>query len=224
MKAFVKVDPWRIIEENFHKITFMSLLVPTRWWRFGAFERQTDDSWKSPVIPRLTDRIEDLFNTSLDRDANGQISDFGMDAIINIFPTTYPKEDIIFGITSAGFRFEDDRDLPVFKKQLDAVARFRNPHKTNPDILNCSSCHFADATKGYAERRFPSLKENKSSDEFLNPNKYLYDLKNTTKLPTSARIVRAFGFFDNSPAINQRVINDSAVSAEWMNKFHKIKE
>lgn len=206
-------------EKNFEKITFMSLLVPTRWWRFGSFEKNESNTWKSPVIPRLNDKIEDLFNTAMEPTGSMSIPAYGMDSMINILPVDYPKEDKIFEIISDGYRFNDDRDLPIFKVKLGAVDRFRNPHKTNPNTLNCSSCHYADAAKTYSERRFESLKGFETKDAYQNPDKSRFDLTNNTIAPKSSRIVRAFGYFAQFPAINQRVINDSAESAIWMNKL-----
>lgn len=50
--------------QNMLKITFMSTLVRTRWWRFGSFEKDTSGKWLSPIIPRTTDNLTDFLNTA----------------------------------------------------------------------------------------------------------------------------------------------------------------
>ena len=130
----------------------------------------------------------------------------------------YQFQAILPEFFGATYRFEDDRDKDVFRVQLNAVERFRNPHKTNPTNLNCSSCHFADAAMTYAGRRFEEFKKFKSTDSYVNKFKNRFNLTNNTIAPKSSRIVRAFGYFESFPALNQRVIHDSAESAIWMDK------
>ena len=204
-------------ESRLKKVTFMSLLVPTRWWRFGSFVLDEKGQWAAEEIPRLGGAItEDLFNTT----NGGDPADFmttKMDGAINSLPESYPERDNLMPMINKSYRSADEKDLPVFKDKLHAVARFRNPHQTNPSNLDCVSCHFADASKLYAVTRFPELHFYKSKYSYKNPNEKIFNLENTTIAPKSTKIVRAFGYFEHLPAINQRTINDSAVSAHWLN-------
>ena len=205
-------------EKNLFKVTFMSLLVPTRWWRFGGFEKSDQGQWARFVIPRLESALdEDLFNVALEEGTLLHKPGKEMDAIFNILPEDYPEKDNIFALINKSYRKNDDNDYMVFKEKLGAIERFRNPYKTHAKNLDCASCHYADASKYYALKRFPQLAGEDAFDRFINPNPNIYELKNTTIADKATRVVRAFGYFVDQPAVNQRVINDSAVSAEWLN-------
>ncbi|MCB0357569.1 MAG: hypothetical protein KDD40_11205, partial [Bdellovibrionales bacterium] len=39
--------------QNLFKLTFMSLLVPSRWWRFGSFVKDVNNNWQDENIPRI---------------------------------------------------------------------------------------------------------------------------------------------------------------------------
>ncbi|MCB9027394.1 MAG: hypothetical protein H6625_13820 [Bdellovibrionaceae bacterium] len=203
--------------KNLYKVTFMSLLVPTRWWRFGSFVVDKDDNWQMERIPRLQTFTTDLFNVGLEPSGSSQGPGEAMDAIINILPEDYPVEDDISTLINFGYRQNNDDDFKIFKENLKAVERFRNPHRTNSANLDCASCHFADAAKFYAGKRFPELNNFKTMFDYENPNPNSFNLKNKTVANEATRILRAFGYFDDEPAISQRTINDSAESANWLN-------
>ncbi len=203
--------------KNLKKITFMALLVPATWWRFGSMEKNASGSWETSSIPRLTMNFQDVFNSAQEE---GGVSGPGKeaDAIFNVLPESYPEEDNLHYVVNNGFRFNDARDLTVFREKLNAVARFQNPHRTNPRTLDCASCHYADAAQFYSGLRFEELKSYFSPDQFANPEPGRFNLKNETIGAKATRILRAFGYFDDQPALLQRVINDSAASADWLNK------
>lgn len=203
-------------EKNLVKVTFMSLLTPNVWWRFGGVTPK-NGRWTNMKIPRLLPTFQDIFNSAFEPVSMIHNPGVEMDAIFNIHPDDYPVQDNIFKVINKGFRYNDERDLPVFEEKLHAVERFKNPHFSNPDNLDCASCHYADATRFYAEKTFPSLKNFSSPYAFKNPNSSLFNLENSTIGKTATRVVRAFGYFHQQPAINQRVINDSAETAHWLN-------
>jgi hypothetical protein len=204
-------------EENLKRITFAALRVPTRWWRFGAAEKDLRGDWRRVDIPRLDSPSVDIFNVAA-ADGIGLGPERGMDAIFNVLPEEYPEADNIFALINKGYRFNDERDFSVFRRKLDAVARFRNPHRTNADNLDCASCHYADAARFYAENRFPVLGDASPADTFENPAPELFNLHNHTIAVNSARVVRAFGYHDAQPAVSQRTINESALVAHQMNR------
>lgn len=201
---------------NLEKITYVALMTPKRWWRFGIFEKNADGAWSTSDIPRLDMTTEDIFNTAVE-DGVGLGLEKGVDAVFNIFPEEYPDTDNIFKVINKGYRFNDDRDKTVFKEKLAAIDRFRNPHNTNPDNLDCASCHYADATREYIGNRFPELEKVSTVAEFVNPAPGVFNLENLSLAAKSGRNVRAFGYFKDKPVIIQRTINDAAVSANWMN-------
>ncbi len=205
-------------ENNLIRVTFMSLMIPTQWWRFGGFERTVEGRWNRLIIPRLGAPDEDIFNTALEEQPFGKgTPGREMDATFNVLPDEYPENDNIFPLIDNSYRQENEDNLSVFRSRLDAVARFRNPHKTNFDTLDCAACHYADASRFYAEKSFPELKGHLSPDSYRNPDPGLFDLENTTVGRAATRILRGFGYFDDQPALNQRAIHESAEAAHWLN-------
>lgn len=202
------------------RVTFTALRVPTRWWRFGGIEKDDHGQWTPTRIPRIDARTVDIFNVAVAEGGLGK--DDGIDAIFNVLPEEYPESDNLFRIINKGYRFNDDRDLPVFRDKLDAVARFRNPHRSNTGNLDCASCHYADAARYYAANRFPQLSEFRSAERFENPDPADFNLDNNTVATTSTRTVRAFGYLDDEPSISQRTIHDSAASAHWLNTMDRL--
>ena len=207
-------------EDNLEKITYVALLVPTKWWRFGAFEKGRSGKWHTAAIPRLGAPTEDIFNVAV-YDGIGLGPEKGIDAVFNVLPEDYPEADNLFAVINKGYRFNDARDRLVFRGKLDAIARFQNPRKTNVDNLDCATCHYADATKYYVGNRFKELKHVSSTEEFENPDPAIFNLENRTLAATSTRNVRAFGFFGDKPVISQRTINESALAAHWLNTNSK---
>jgi hypothetical protein len=213
-------------EQNMYRYTFMKLFVPMNWWKFfsGAQKNFATNTWESVSIPLLQTTEEDILNDSPDLDPQTNLS-IGMDAsIFTLY--AYPEKYNLRYIISTGFRKtysaqEPDRaDYVQFEEQLATIHKLQNPHLSNPHTVDCAHCHYADASLNFAVRIFPELKGKYlvHSDHYLNPNSTRFNLENTTIAPLSTKIVRAFGYFENQPAINQRVINDSAESANYLNK------
>ena len=204
---------------NLEKVTFISLMTPKRWWRFGAFEKDNTGQWQFIDIPRLDFPTVDIFNVAVE-DGIGLGTTKGIDAIFNTFPDEYPETDNLFSVINKSYRFNDNRDEKVFKEKLNTIARFQNPHSTNTENLDCASCHYADATREYISNRFPELNSPTNQSAFVNPDQKIFDLENLTPVSKSGRNVRAFGFFNDQPVISQRTINESAVTANWLNQYY----
>ncbi|MCB0341405.1 MAG: hypothetical protein H6626_09160 [Pseudobdellovibrionaceae bacterium] len=204
-------------EENLYQLTFMELLVPSRWWRFGGFKKNNQKQWQAFEVPRIGALTEDIFNTGFEEGSSYQVPGKAMDAVFNVLPDDYPEEDIIYPIINRGDRKNNESDEPIFKELFRPIERFRNPKFTNSNNLDCASCHYADAARFFSEQRFPRLKNFQVAEAFENPNPQDFDLTNTTIAKEATRIVRALGYFVDQPAINQRTINESAVSASWLN-------
>ena len=54
--------------------------------------------------------------------------------------------------------------------------------------------------------------------QFKNPNASLYDLSQVTASGKSTKIFRALGYWNQMPAINQRVINETSLVADYLNR------
>lgn len=204
-------------EKNLVKITFMSLLTRNIWWRFGGLVK-TGSLWAKTKIPRLSSPFQDIFNSALEETTAENDPGVMMDTAITLDLETYPEADNLLYLTSEGFRYNDARDQQVFFEKLSVIDRFRNPMKTNPNTLDCASCHYADNARFFAEKTFPELKSVVTKEAFVNPEPAVHNLSNTSIGLSGTRLVRAFGYFQDVPSLSQRTINDSAVSADWMNK------
>lgn len=204
-------------DENLYKVTFMRLLTHNIWWRFGGLIKH-QDQWNHVMVPRLNMNFQDIFNSAQEVAGGANFPGKEMDAIFNIQPETYPAEDDLTTVVNHGFRKNNDEDLVDFKDKISAIERFQNPKFTSPNDLDCASCHFADSTRFYVNSRFPELTPWQTQFRFSNPDESRYDISNSTIVPRATRVVRAFGYFGSQPAINQRVINDSVESAEWLNR------
>lgn len=203
-------------EKNLVKLTFMSLITPNIWWRFGGVEILNTGKIGRVEIPRIGFGFQDIFNSAIEEDEPIYNPGTEMDAMITL-PNEYPELDDLLPMLNHGMRHNDKRDRNVFVQKLEAVERFRNPHKTNPTNLDCASCHFADDASFYAGQRFSDLKKFQSSESYKNPNSAVFDLTNTSIGLKGTRLTRAFGYFEAKPSISQRTIHDSAETAHWMN-------
>lgn len=203
-------------EKNLFKVTFMSLLTPNIWWRFGGVEKRNADNIGRIEIPRLGFGSQDIFNSAIEEDEPVYNPGTEMDAMMTL-PNDYPELDDLLPMLNHGMRHNDKKDHDVFVQKLQTVERFRNPHKTNPTNLDCASCHFADDAAFYAGQRFADLKKFESPESYKNPNPALFDLSNTSIGLKGTRLTRAFGYFESKPSISQRAIHDSAETAQWMN-------
>lgn len=206
-------------QDQLYKVTFMSLLTPTVWWRFGGIQLE-QNQWRQIVVPRTSTTFIDIFNSAVEPPGNEHNSGTTMDAVFNILPESYPAQDDLLSVINRSFRLDSEEDRPVFEEKLNAVARFMNPRKTNPLNLDCASCHFANPTRAYIENRFADLKTFQSSDAYINPAPNWFNLSNKTLMKKATRVIRAFGYAGDEPALSQRVIHDSAESAEWLNQNH----
>jgi hypothetical protein len=84
--------------------------------------------------------------------------------------------------------------------------------------MDCVNCHISQpARQLLAEQKaWPSLEE-----EYKNPN---YDLTNKSTKLLSTKQMRSVGYFNDRLVIAQRVINESAEVADWLNSKSEKKK
>lgn len=100
---------------------------------------------------------------------------------------------------------------------LSSVYRLENPTIYAESQLDCVHCHVAQSAREYIYHHFPQMKS-----EVNNSHKYQnskYNLTNTTEDLLNTRQIRGFGYFSNKTAISQRVVHDSAISADLINQY-----
>jgi hypothetical protein len=202
-------------DQKLTQMTFMSLLSPHRWWQFGGFQL-INRQWKEIKIPRLKSTHMDLFN--MDMTINPETGlQIGMNASISILPSTYPYQDNFQAIINKISRENIPQTIELYQSKMMAINRFENPLTTNPNNLDCASCHFTEATRYYILSKFPQLKTI-LEDAYANPDPKIHNMQNQSIETQSTKIVRAFGYFGSQAAFSQRVIHDSVETAHFFNR------
>lgn len=100
-------------------------------------------------------------------------------------------------------------------ENLQSAFAIENPHLFNPESMDCVNCHIAQAAREYlTERLSASVDQNLfSAFKYTNSN---YNLENKSAQVFNTHQLRGVGYFGTDLAISQRVINESAVVAEWL--------
>jgi hypothetical protein len=89
-----------------------------------------------------------------------------------------------------------------------AAVRVENPLFNSASTVDCVGCHTAQMARIWAVNNRPDL----NLPNFIAPLTYQsnYDLTNFSSRPEDTTNLRAFGYFEDRPAISQRVIYESA--------------
>lgn len=196
------------------QLTAMQLMAAdSTWWSFaGIHLASPSDSrsrdWAPIDIPMIQGSKVDFFNlTQSHQELRGQFNFFGDDGV--------PFAKVVRG-------YVDQR--PETTQQYQAakvsIVQAQNPHLTDDTKIDCASCHIAQPIQVWMKQRLPNLPNSPavSRDTFQNPNVRQFNLSNTTFAAHSTRSMRALGYFEDRPAINQRVIHESADVADCLNR------
>jgi len=98
---------------------------------------------------------------------------------------------------------------------LQASYAIENPNLFNPESMDCVNCHIAQAAREYLSAKLPVTVDQNlfSAFKYTNAN---YNLENKSTQVFNTHQLRGVGYFGVDLAISQRVINESAVVAEWL--------
>ena len=174
--------------------------------------KNTDGKWLDMAIPRLNEgRVsQDFFNDDF-------FKKIGMRG--SILPFTTFKEDDLSSIVRGPLIKEFDRE--DLKKSLVTINRIENPRIHSPSTIDCVHCHITESTRIWAGKVASSMVKEYETTEGLYVKGTLsknQNLTNITRSNVHNKSVRAFGYFQTLPSINQRTINESSQVAEDMNK------
>ena len=101
------------------------------------------------------------------------------------------------------------------------INRIENPRIHSPSTLDCVHCHITESTRIWANKVAKSMVKESETTEGLYVKSAIskkHNLTNVTRSTEHNKSIRAFGYFQNLPSINQRTINESSQVAEDMNK------
>lgn len=112
-------------------------------------------------------------------------------------------------------------DEATVRNEVQAALNIENPKLHNPNTMDCVSCHAAQPAREWLFKNHKGIDLNSArlSTGYSNKN---FNLTNLTE-SGNTQIIRAFGYFQSKPAISQRVINESAEVADFLNKMAPTK-
>ncbi len=214
--------------DNLFQMTVMQVnpAFEDTWWVFTGIAKNEKGEWVPMTIARLTDpsgmnrpQIEQkLFHMGHGFDETGK---YPVQMKLSVIPNV--EKELNLNQIDTHTHATSERDLPQFKFAMRALNAFENPHRFNAKTLDCVECHLTEGTRFFINQEFPEIKSDEQAMSLLyqNPNPNLYHLKNKTVSTKSTKILRAFGYYGSEPAVNQRVIHESAEVAEWINLHYR---
>jgi hypothetical protein len=91
---------------------------------------------------------------------------------------------------------------PDRQRAMDALARVENPSLENPDTVDCAVCHLANRLRGHLETTF-ALSSSLSYTGGAEATRLVGGAERDNEN------LRGFGYFNDQPAISQRVANET---------------
>lgn len=192
--------------ENFSRVTAMVLRGNGDMWAFAGFEPRGGKLELLP-IPRLNRLSQSFINMAVPAD---HFSGGGISPV--------PKgADTFNNIAAESLRMGEGTEDTI-REEVRAAFRIENPKFFNPENMDCVSCHVAQPAIHWVLNKRPELQVEKlwSQEIYGNPK---YHLKNTSAEIWNTQQIRALGYFGKNVAISQRVINESAEVADFINRI-----
>lgn len=191
---------------NLSRVTFMQLFMNGNIWEFGGFD--IDHQELTPINIARTQHTTQKFKNS----ASPQPVWFHG----SIEPQLTASEDDLsyLVLDSREVSLENEEQI---KQATKAAFHIENPNLHNPGTIDCVSCHVAQSAKFWSMQQFPTLNLEQifKNDIFQSP----LNLQNTSPLQNQTNVLRAFGYFMESPITAQRTINESASVAVAVNAY-----
>ena len=201
--------------DNLTKMTFMAVRGRSLLWSFGGWDVDTSGKMEHIRIAR--------FDRGPDGSPNGVLtqvfvnqSEAGDDFVKSVIaPAPLSGESLGFLLRGAADIAEArDRDAILFA--LNSAHAIENPRSHSPETMDCVSCHIAEPVRAFAETRFPLLAQLSWNQGAVFQDS-AFNLAHTTRIHT--RNLRAFGYFEERPAISRRTISESAAVARILNSL-----
>lgn len=189
---------------NLTRVTSMGLRGAGDMWTFQSFAYHNHQLTEE-IIPRTQDATMQTF-------MNSAIPATSFDGG-SLDPM--PEGSDTFNELMLG-SIELPENKILMQKQVQSILNIENPLKHHPKTIDCVSCHVAGPAKIW------SLSSGLDWLDFIKNNSYQnsnYNLTNPTELYINTQRLRAFGYNDSLPIISQRVINESAVVATYLNSL-----
>lgn len=194
-------------EGNLTRITFMTLFMSGNTWEFGGFDIHNGE-FTSITIPRINSTAQKFVNTAVP-----EPSWFRGGAAPA--PTDTDNFNVLLK-DSNKLSLQNEEEIINSAK---AAFKFENPNLHNPGTVDCVSCHVAQPVLNFALAKFPSLGLEQLSRGFIYSS--AQNIANQSPRKSQTNILRAFGYFENSPVLSQRTVNESAEVLNYFNLNYK---
>ena len=191
---------------NFTRVTAMFLRGAGNMWAFVSYELRNGKLTPQPIA-RLNGKTSQTFvNLAMPTQS------FQGQGMVPKPDTDDTFDQLLHLPAQATVGTEE-----IIRQSFRSIYRTENPKIFNPENMDCVSCHITQPVKHFYFSKRPDLK----LDQMWGQSQYLnsrYNLKNLSPDRHDTQIIRAFGYFGNKPVISQRVINESADVADFLNR------
>ena len=191
---------------NLWRVTSMSTLVGGDKWEFRGFNI-VNGKPVDIVIPRTGNARSQSFFVSLVSDReyrNGRIS-----------PMPLGEDNLNLMLRDS--QTLASHDALTLKELGASVARIENPTIHSPETMDCVSCHSTQVAGTLLFGNVPWLGRDPDvlRHAFRSSSPLLQSIATTRNIP---RVFRALGYFEKTPIVSRRVINETAVVVAQLNE------
>lgn len=193
-------------EKNLTRVTVMVLRRMNDVWGFLSAHIKDGKVIPEP-IPRLNGKTSQIFFNAL-RDINQYVG-----AAMNPAPAVLESNLAPFIDRATATAIFSEAELIGHLQTSFAI---ENPALFSPESMDCVNCHIAQSSREWLTSKLsPGTDQNLfSAFKYTNAN---HNLENKSVETFNTQQLRGVGYFGQNLAISQRVINESAVVADWLN-------
>lgn len=192
-------------EKNLSRVTVMVLRRMNDVWGFLGAE-VVDGKLVTAAIPRLGGKTSQMFFNQLNNSKGYTGAGIAQPPVV----TDADLTGFVQQATTSGTFTEAEAIA-----NLQASYAIENPNLFNPESMDCVNCHIAQAAREFLSVKLPATVDQNLFAAFKYTNNN-YNLENKSTQVFNTHQLRGVGYFGKDLAISQRVINESAVVAEWL--------
>jgi hypothetical protein len=191
-------------ENNLTRITRLKSFEGPAW-SFDGFDIGAGGALAPMIVPTLSQPLTeqsfelDLFQSSF----TGQMH-----------PTTTSGTDL------SPLFLGPPLDAGTSQAAFDALVQVENPGRFSPNTIDCASCHLATPTEQLNAVPLYRLSESGNANAFVPDSRFVAPSHLTPSFSVRAGFnLHAFSYAGDTAAINQRVVNESAAVAAYLNQL-----
>jgi len=197
-------------ESNLIRATVMTVRMSRRW-TFAGIDRN-GSGWTVMRIPTLeqANPVSQTFLLSPEGMMNLEEFVGGVSAL--------PKsEELWMRLLVNSLELKKAESEANLMSVVRRAIRLENPGFHNPGTADCVSCHLAQPVRLWGEKNFPNWnwRGEFGTDRFTGSRQ---DLRNSSVNPFRTDRMRAFGYFGRDPILSQRVIHETALVVDRLNR------